>query len=82
MALRYETGEEIRKGDRVLFHGNPGQIELVADPDIPDPETNWYLREDGPGVLVNESREFGRVYVTPQGAWEDLEFVSRQEASL
>jgi len=66
----------------VLFHGNPGQIELVADPDTPDPETNWYLQEDGPGVLVNESRAFGLVYVTPQGAWEDLEFLSRRETSL
>jgi len=30
--FRYQTGDEIRKGDRVLFHGEPGGIEFVADP--------------------------------------------------
>jgi len=29
-ALKYRSGEEIRKGDSVLFHGEKAQIELVA----------------------------------------------------
>jgi hypothetical protein len=30
MALKYPSGEEIKKGDHVLFFGNPATIELVA----------------------------------------------------
>jgi hypothetical protein len=29
-SLKYRSGEEIRKWDLVLFHGEPAQIELVA----------------------------------------------------
>jgi hypothetical protein len=41
MPLAYMTGEEIRKCDRVLFHGEPGEIELVIDPMAPDPDSDW-----------------------------------------
>jgi hypothetical protein len=30
LLLKYRSGEEIRKGDRVLFHGNQAEIEFVA----------------------------------------------------
>ena len=30
VTLRYQSGEEIKKGDRVLFHCGPAEIELVA----------------------------------------------------
>ena len=46
--LRYRSGEEIKKGDRVLFHGNPAEIELVStDPN--DPEQAWHVSEFGGG---------------------------------
>lgn len=80
MPLTYETGKEIQKGDHVTFHGNPGQIELVGDPDAAESATKWYLEEYGPGVLVNEER-LGHTYVTPDGAWEDLVFVSKQRGA-
>ena len=54
MALTYMTGEEIKKGDRVLFHREPGEIELVADPLVPDPETDWFVQEYGNGVMILE----------------------------
>src|SRR4051794_24019426 len=39
--LKYRSGEEIRKGDRVRFHGNPAEVEFVAcDPDVP--QAVWY----------------------------------------
>jgi hypothetical protein len=31
-AILYSSGEEIRKGDRALLHGEVGKIELIADP--------------------------------------------------
>jgi len=43
----YISGEEIKKGDRVMFHGEPGEIEFVADPLISDPQTDWYVQKYG-----------------------------------
>ena len=39
MSLKYQSGEEIKKGDRVLFHREPARIELVAS-EPGDPETD------------------------------------------
>jgi hypothetical protein len=78
MVLKYRSGEEIRKGDRVLFHGNPAEIELVAS--VPnDPEAVWYLREFGGGVMVLDPMVSGRTFIPADqlGEGEDLEFVSR-----
>jgi hypothetical protein len=35
MPLYYQTGEEIRKGDKILLDGRPGEIEFVVDPSSP-----------------------------------------------
>ncbi|MGA8443325.1 MAG: hypothetical protein WB762_31720 [Candidatus Sulfotelmatobacter sp.] len=76
--LKYRSGEEILKGDRVLFHGNPAEIELVAvDPN--DREHVWRVREFGGGVLVIDPKVSGRTFITRDqlAEYEDLEFVSR-----
>ncbi|MGZ4845246.1 MAG: hypothetical protein ACXV75_11120, partial [Candidatus Angelobacter sp.] len=53
LVLKYRSGEEIRKGDRVMFHGVLGEIDLVAsDPD--DPDASWYIEEFGGGVGIKE----------------------------
>jgi hypothetical protein len=79
MSLTYLTGEEIRKGDRVLFHGEPGEIVLVADPAIANPETDWYVQEYGRGVMILEPKNFGRAFLTEPQTAEDLEFVARRD---
>jgi hypothetical protein len=76
--LTYVTGEEIKKGDRVLLHGEPGEIELVADPMVPDPETDWYVQEYGRGVMILEPKYFGRAFLPEPQTVEDLEFVARR----
>ena len=43
MFVKYQSGEEIRKGDRVLFHGEPGEIEFVAEKLVGDPAVDWDL---------------------------------------
>jgi hypothetical protein len=71
-------GEEILKGDRVLFHGNPAEIELVGvDPN--DPEHVWHARDFGGRVLVIDSKVSGRTFIPRDhlAEFEDLEFVSR-----
>ncbi|MGA8074049.1 MAG: hypothetical protein WB995_11265 [Candidatus Acidiferrales bacterium] len=81
MVLTYRSGEEIKKDDRVRFHGLPGRIELVAVELTGDPETDWHMREHGGGVMVIED-VLGRTFI-PAGQIfdrEDLEFVSRADA--
>ncbi len=79
VVLKYKSGEQIMKGDRVLFHGETGHIELVAS-ELGDPETDWLIHEHGGGVMVLE-RVSGRTFVRADQLpdCEDLEFVSRAE---
>jgi len=79
----YQSGEEIKPGDRVFLHGEPSQIDFIADP--ADPATNpedWYVTECGGGVMVLEPRCFGRLFLHDPSDfdYEDLEFVSRSAA--
>ena len=78
MPLTYVTGEQIKKGDRVLLHGEPGEIELVVDPMVPDPETDWYVQQYGRGVMILERKYFGRAFLPEPQTVEDLEFVARR----
>jgi hypothetical protein len=76
--MKYRSGEEIKKGDRVLFHGNPARIELVAcDPS--EPETDWYVQEFGGGVMVLDPIVSGRTFIPADQIeeYDDLEFVGR-----
>jgi hypothetical protein len=75
--MKYPSGEEIRKGDKVLFHGEPGEIEFVVDKLVGDPAMDWHMREQGPGVMVVEPKFFGRAFIRDTERAEDLEFVSR-----
>lgn len=80
MVLRYQSGEEIKRGDRVRHHHNPAEVELVAtDPN--DPEQAWYVQEHGGGILVFEP-QLGRTFIDASSLadYEDLEFVSRAAA--
>jgi hypothetical protein len=77
VAFTYQSGEEVKKGDRVIYHGEAGEIEFVAGPLVKDPETDWYIQELGGGVMIIESRIFGRVIEHDPTSVEDLEFVSR-----
>ena len=81
MPLRYRSGEEIKRGDHVLFHGEPGEIELVAT-DPQDQEQAWYVKEFGGGILISEPKHFGRAFVRSESIAEDenLEFVSRADS--
>jgi hypothetical protein len=76
--LFYRSGEEIRKGDRILYSGLAGEVELVAV-NSDDPEASWYVQEYGGGVMILEATTFGRVFVKAGRLAddEDLEFALR-----
>ena len=76
MPFVYQTGEEIKKGDRVLFHGEPGEFEFVADELMGEPDMDWYVQL-GRGVMVLEPKSFGRAFIRETQFAEDLVFVSR-----
>ncbi len=70
--LRYVSGEEIRKGDRVLCDEHPGTIDFAAaDPD--DPDLGWYVQDMGAGVMIIDD-EIGAMYTS---AVDELKFVAR-----
>jgi hypothetical protein len=78
ISLKYRSGEEIKRGDRVLLHGEQGEIELIAtDPD--NPETSWHMEQFGGGILISEPKVFGHLFIRASELekYEDLEFVSR-----
>jgi hypothetical protein len=81
MILKYQSGEEIKKGDRILYHREPGQIELVAVELTGDSENDWHMRKHGGGVMILE-RASGRTFIPANqiDECEDLEFVSRADA--
>ena len=45
MSLRYQTGEEIERGDRVTYGGNAGVVELVVEALTGEPEEDWLFRD-------------------------------------
>ena len=65
------------KGDRVMLHGEPGEIEFVADKLVGDPAMGWYVQELGGGVMVIEPKVFGRVFLRETEVAEDLVLVAR-----
>jgi hypothetical protein len=82
--LKYRSGEEIKKGDRVLFHGNLAEVQLVScDPNDPDPEVVWHIKEYGGGVLISDPIVSGRTFIPKDqlDEYEDLEFVSREQGN-
>ena len=77
MGLTYQSGESIRKGDRVTYDGNAGTIELVVEGLSGDPEADWLFASHGAGIMVVEPTVFGRVYLSTPHDEEDLVFVAR-----
>jgi len=77
MALRYQTGEEVLKGDRVLLHGDSGVIEFVVDPDNTNPDLDWYVQEYGGGVMISQLNHLGSVFVSKPESDGCLDFVER-----
>jgi hypothetical protein len=81
--MKYQSGEEMRNGDHVLFHREAAEIEFVAcDPD--DPKTDWYLKEFGGGVMIRDPKVSGHTFIPADqiDEYEDLEFLSRTDVAL
>ena len=74
----YQSGEEVKEGDKVLYHGEPGEVEFVITGPVSDPAMNWYLDKFPGGGFMVTAKNFGRVFLTKGDINEDLTFVSRR----
>lgn len=77
MTLYYRSGQEIKRGDRVLFHGNPAEVELVAcEPSDPEQDGKKCVG----GVMISDPCVSGRTFIDAEELpdYEDLEFISRR----
>jgi hypothetical protein len=72
----YHSGEEIRLGDHIRYHGDSGYVQFLAT--VGDSPNGWYVETYGPGCMI-VADGFGAVYVTDSHTDEDLEFVARGE---
>ena len=68
----YQSKEEVRVGDQVLYGGSPGYVEQMV---IGEDVSHWDLEE--PGFLIN-CEKYGRIHFSKSSLpWEDLDFVKR-----
>lgn len=79
--MRYhQSNEEIRRGDKVLYHGEPGEIQFVVEQLTGDAEKDWLMSEFGPGAMVLEPKFYKEgTFVTDTENAEDLILVSRSD---
>jgi hypothetical protein len=80
MVFRYQSGEEMQKGDRVTLFDEPCRIESVVTCVEDDA---WTYKEFGGGITIFENKEFGRLFLdaadlnTEEYEYKNLKFVSR-----
>lgn len=79
-SLRYLSGDEIRPGDRILYHRDPGVVEFVVTGLSGDQENDWFFEEYGGGVMIR-TEGMGNVFIDADNLaeHEDFEFVSRHD---
>jgi hypothetical protein len=75
----YSTGEEVRDGDKVRYHGEPGVIKFVITGRTGNRDMDWYLDEFPEGGFAIDAKNFGLVFLTESRRTEDLELVSRRD---
>ena len=75
----YTSGEDVREGDRIRYHGEIGTVEFVAAEKVGNPSRDWFVEElHGGGVMIN-AKSFGPVFLSPDDIDEHLEFIARRE---
>jgi hypothetical protein len=76
-SFKYRSGKEVRGGDQITYHGEPGEVEFLVSEVVGDPALDWYLDQFPGGGFMIKAKGFGPVFVTDADTDEDLVFVSR-----
>ena len=81
--IYYLSNIEIKAGDRIKYHDDPGEIEFVVTKPIGDQALDWFLEDHPDGGVMITAKVWGTVFLSAQGIPddEDLEFVSRAPES-
>ena len=74
----YKSGDEIRAGDRILYHEQPGKVEFIIAAKSGDPVLDWYLDQYPGGGFMITAVSFGPVFLTANDIDEDLQLISRR----
>ncbi len=81
--IYYDSGEEVTKGDHILWSFKEGIVEFVIEPDTPDAE-NYNAPEGGAMLLINwEGGQSSCVLEEPEAGKKlsvDVAFVRRCES--
>jgi hypothetical protein len=78
----YQSGDEVKPGDRIRYHGEPGGIEFVITEATGDPSRDWFLDEFPEGGVMLRATGFGSVFVTDTDREEDLELIARSDSPV
>ena len=81
MPFFYQSGEQIKQGDRITYHGESGEIGFVVDKIAGDSAMDWYVTEQGGGAMIIEPKFFGSVFVHDTENDEDLILIARKEST-
>jgi hypothetical protein len=76
-SFRYYSGEEVRKGDRITYHGESGEVEFLVTDKTGDATMDWYIENSPEGGFMIRANNFGNVFLTDSETDEDLLFVAR-----
>ena len=74
----YQSGAEVCTGDRISYHGQPGEVEFVITGKSGDPALDWYLDEYPGGGFMITAAGFGNVFLTAKDTEQDLQLASRR----
>lgn len=77
----YKSGEEVKSGDHVTYHGEQGMVAFVVTDKVGDSTHDWYVDQYPGGGLMIKADGFGDVFLTETDFDEDLVFVARGDAS-
>jgi hypothetical protein len=79
MSIFYQSGEQVRTGDKIVYGGSPGQVEYVVEVPTGDPAMDWHLTHSPNGGIMLKTIAMGFVFLPDDQVAddEDLDFVSR-----
>jgi hypothetical protein len=77
MRFFYQSGEEVRPGDKIVYAGSPGHVEFVVDAPTGDPAVDWHLTHSPNGGFMIKTTTMGFVFLDGAEEDEDLDFLAR-----
>ena len=77
----YPSGDEVKPGDRIRYHGEPGSIEFVITEATGEPARDWLLEEFPAGGVMLTATGCGSVFLSGSAIDEDLELIARSDGA-